>query len=159
MKTINLLLTSSIVLLFSACAGHRSDLINTKASLPSSFHIGDSGLKVIASFINKKQVTMSVLYGNDLALQTASDSIKEITAGEIFTLVTWQQQPDDHWFGANIPGEPQSVELLKTTASLDGPPIVHYQRFEGKNLVLVTDTLHQQERIKFIFDQKPSIMP
>jgi hypothetical protein len=160
MKTIDLLV-GGIALLFSACADHthNNELVNNKASLPHSFHFDDLGLKVINSSINKKQVTMSVLYGNDLALKTAIGGIKEIRAGEVFTLVTWKQQQDDYWFGANIPGELQSVELLKTVSSNGNYPISNYQRFEGKDLALNPDTLHQQKRIKYIFDQKPSIMP
>jgi hypothetical protein len=77
---------------------------------------------------------------------------------EILALVTWKQQSDEHWFGANIPGDLQTVEMIKTTPGGPGTSI-NYQRFKGKNLNFNTDTLGRQARIKYIFDLKPSIMP
>jgi hypothetical protein len=147
--------------LFIWACGHPAntpDNINTKASLPDSFASGPAGLKVITSFINKKTGTMSTLYGNPLALQKATGFNKELVAGELFTLVTWKQQPDAHWFGANIPGDLQSVEELKTTSG--GNIIaIHYRRYDGKPLALNTDTLHERERIKYMLDFRPAVMP
>ena len=101
---------------------------------------------------------MSTLYGNSLALQKAITFNKELVGGEVFTLVTWKQQPDAHWYGANIPGDVQSVEVVKT--SLNGVTVViDYQRYEGKTPVLNSDTLYKSERIKFMLDQRPSVMP
>jgi hypothetical protein len=101
---------------------------------------------------------MSTLYGNPLALQKAAAFNKELAGGELFTLVTWKQQPDAHWFGASIPGHLQSVEILKTQSN--GTNVVfNYGRYEGKTLVLNSDTLYKSERIKFILDQRPSVMP
>ena len=57
---------------------------------------------------------MSTLYGNHWHCKKAKDLNKALVGGESFTLVTWKQQPDEHWFGANIPGDLQSVEVLKT---------------------------------------------
>jgi len=100
---------------------------------------------------------MSTLYGNGLALQKAIGFNKELVSGELFTLVTWKQQPDEHWFGANIPGDLQSVEVLKSNSN-GAIVVLNYQRYEGKTLVLTTDTLDKSERIKFILDQRPSVM-
>jgi outer membrane usher protein FimD/PapC len=101
---------------------------------------------------------MSTLYGNTLALQKAINTNEELVAGELFTLVTWKQQPDAHWFGANIPGDLQSVEVVKTNSNGNAVAI-DYQRYEGNNLVLNSDTLHKSQRIKFMIDQRPSVMP
>ena len=101
---------------------------------------------------------MSILYGNELALQKAIGFNKEFVSGEIFTLVTWNQQPDAHWFGASIPGDLQSVEVLKSNSS--GAIVnLDYLRYEGKTLILHSDTLNNSKRIKFMLDQKPSVMP
>lgn len=132
--------------------------INTKASFPDSNKFSPAGLKVITSFINRKVGTMSTLYGNQLALQKAIGFNKEFVSGELFTLVTWKQQPDKHWFGANIPGDLQSVEVLKTTSN-GATVVLNYQRYEGKTLVLNSDTLYNSERIKFMLNHKPSVMP
>ena len=132
--------------------------INSKASFPDSIKFSPAGLKVITSFINKKVATMSILYGNELALQKAIGFTKELVSGELFTLVTWKQQPDAHWFGANIPGDLQSVEVLKSNSN-GAIVVLNYQRYDGKALVLNSDTLDKNERIKFILDQRPSVMP
>jgi hypothetical protein len=132
--------------------------INTKASFPDSIKFSPAGLKVITSFINRKSGTMSTLYGNPLALKSATGLNKALAGGEAFTLVTWKQQPDEHWFGANIPGDLQSVEILKTISNGDTVAI-NYQRYEGKAFAQNSDTLMKNKRIKFILDQRPSVMP
>jgi hypothetical protein len=157
MKSLHILLIS-LILLLSACthATNSASLVNDAASLPESFNISKTGLKVITSFINKKQGIMSTLYGNAPALQAAKAGSNTTTAGETFALITWKQKADDHWFGANIPGTLQSVEYVKTAQPGN---IVSYQKFEGKSLVLSTDTFHNQERIKYILNQKASVFP
>ena len=102
---------------------------------------------------------MSTLYGNDLALKTAISGSTNYPPGENLTLVTWKQQDDDRWFGAKIPGDLLSVEVIKTIHSSTGSIATNYQRFTGKGLVSDTDTTHQQERITYIFSQKASVMP
>jgi len=147
-------------LLAGSCSNN-ADLpgnINTTASFPDSVQFSPADLKVITSFINRKLGTTSTLYGNPLALQAAIGYNKNLTGGELFTLVTWKQQPDKHWFGANIPGDLQSVEVLKTK-STGTTVLTDYQRYEGKTLVLHSDTTNKNERIKLILDQRPSVMP
>jgi hypothetical protein len=160
MKNTSHIILASLALILSACGDNtnHTELINTKASLPPSFNFPKLGLKVISSSINKKQGTMSTLYGNAQALNNAETDNKVIVPYEILALVTWKQQSDEHWFGANIPGDLQTVEMIKTTPGGPGTSI-NYQRFKGKNLNFNTDTLGRQARIKYIFDLKPSIMP
>ena len=157
-------LTNSFYLFFSlfifSCGSNSnsSDNLNIKASLPDSFEHSPKDLKVITSFINKQLGTMSTLYGNQLALQKAIGFNEHVLADEVFTLITWKQQPDAHWFGANIPGDLLSIEVLETTVNSD-TVVINYQLYEGKNLELNADPLHRSERIKFILDLKPSVMP
>jgi hypothetical protein len=161
MKSIKYLFLAVIVLGMYACA-HKptiDELTNPPAALPASFKFDQLGLKVITSFINKKQGTASTLYGNPLALKTAIAGTNEVVAGEVLALVTWKQQDDQHWFGANIPGSLQQVELIKSTSSVEKPIVVSYARYEGKSLTLNPDTLNNQDRIKYILSQKPAIMP
>ena len=65
--------------------------------------------KVITSRIDKSQGTMSVLYGNDLAVAAARKG-KDYPLNSVLTLVTWKQKEDDHWYGANVPDSLISVE-------------------------------------------------
>ncbi len=152
-------LMAACMLMFTACSNSTPvELYNTKAALPESPKYNLDGLKVITSFVNKTKGTASTLYGNDLALKSAIDGNKTVTANEVFTLVTWKQQEDDHWFGAKIPSDVESVEVIKTTSS-GNSVAVNYEQLNGKQLAAKTDTVGQAERIKYILEQKPSVLP
>jgi hypothetical protein len=155
MKKLIALIFAGSVLLSSCTDGPgRVKLINDTASLPPAFNFDKLGLKVMSSSMNKKRNTMSTLYANPVALQHAIKGLKEHVPGEIFALVTWKKQADDHWFGANIPGELQSIELVNTTSTA-----ANYKNYEGKALTLNVDTTKQQQRISYILSQQPSVMP
>ena len=51
----------------------------------------------------------------------------------MLALVTWKKQADVHWFGANIPGELQSVEIVKSSGQ-DASPKIDYQKLSGPDL-------------------------
>lgn len=162
MKTIHLLCSALAIMLLGSCSSSNAstDLVNQEASLPSSFDFNKLGLKVITSSINNKKHTMSTLYGNELALKSAAQGrSKGLQPGEVMALITWNQQEDDRWFGANIPGNLHSLELIKTVPIKGGKASINYQRFDGDKLTLNPDTVHNQESIKYIFDQRPSVMP
>ncbi|HEX8018435.1 hypothetical protein [Mucilaginibacter sp.] len=158
MKTLYSLLIACTLMLAACSDNKQVELYNTKAALPSSPKYDLDGLKVITSFVNKTKGTASTLYGNDLALKSAIDGNKIVAANEVFTLVTWTQQEDDHWFGAKIPSDVESVEVIKT-ASSGNSVAVNYEQLEGKQLTLKNDTISQAERIKYILGQKPSVLP
>ena len=156
MKALHIFL-GGCALLLAACSNNKPvELYNTKAALPASPKYNLDGLKVITSFVNKTKGTASTLYGNDAALKSAIDGNKTAADNELFTLVTWKQQDDDHWFGAKIPSDVESVEVIKTAVSGNN---INYECLEGKGLALKADTLGQGERIAYILGQKPSVMP
>ncbi|MET1056119.1 MAG: hypothetical protein ABWY16_12490 [Pedobacter sp.] len=159
MKAINILLPV-LILLSAACSKHPddADLMNEDAALPASFNFSKMGLKVISSSINQTRGTMSTLYGNDLALNTTKAG-NPVHAGEVLAMITWKQKEDIHWFGARIPGKVLSLEMIKTTGEQAGNIKTHYQRFEGKELVLKTDTTGNDQHIRYILAQQPSVMP
>jgi hypothetical protein len=146
------------LIMLSACINNENNsrLINDKAALPAGFDT--LGLKVMSSFINKKLGTMATLYANPLALKNAVTGLKIHEPGEVFTLVTWKQQDDDHWFGAKIPGDLLFAEVISINGDGNGT-IINYKKYTGKSLAAVQDTLHQHDRIKYIFDQQPAVMP
>jgi hypothetical protein len=149
------------LLSLSACTQNQvpAGQLNEAASLPPSFNFRKLGLRVLSTFVNRRQATMATLYGNDLARQAALGSPGATQPGEVLALLTWQQQPDHNWFGARIPGALQSLELLRTRPASAGQPVVSYQCFVGKNLVLKADTLHQHARIAYLLAQKPAVLP
>jgi cytochrome c553 len=70
--------------------------------------------KVISSAVDKKNKTMSTLYGNDIAFEYA----RHPSAGTYpehaeLAMVTWNQKADEHWFGANVPDKIKSIEVVK----------------------------------------------
>lgn len=157
MKPIVILLLN-IALWLSACKQNNTAVaFNEKAALPASFNINNLGLRVITSSINKTKGTMSILYGNDTALQLAMRSPGRVQPGQVLTLVTWEQQEDAHWFGGKIPGAPSSVETIHVLK--DGHSTVDYQRWEGKDLVLTQDIKDKPARISYMINLQPSILP
>jgi len=159
MKLILLFIVGAVMCL-SACKPANSDhLINHEASLPQTFKLSDLHQKVITSFINNRQHVSGVLYGNKKAYAAATAEKPVAIPGQAFTLLTWQQQDDEHWFGARIPGNLLSAETLTLTGKSDGRGGYDYQRFLGKNLTKLADTTGNAARIKFILQQKASITP
>jgi len=144
-----------------SCSGPGNDhtQINQNASLPASFNFKKLGLKVITSSVNKKQGTMSTLFGNEVALKSASSENQIKPApNEMLALVTWKQQPDNHWFGAEIPNDISTLEILSTMNSKDHLSVV-YEKFAGKFLERSADTTNEVLREKYMLSQRASIMP
>jgi hypothetical protein len=151
----------SLALAISACSGKKSpdEIINGKASLPEALNWEKAGYKVITSFIDKKDSTMSILYGNDLARKAFIATENKIAPNEMLALVTWKQKADENWFGANIPGTVKTIELIKTSDGKNGANSIAYKLYNGKEFTPSTDTANNQVRIKYIFSQQPSVMP
>lgn len=149
------------LLALSACSQSQvpAGQLNAAASLPPSFNFSKLGLRVLSTFVNRRQATMATLYGNDLARQTALGGTGAAQPGEVLALLTWQQQADPNWFGARIPGALQSLELLRIGLGTAGRPVVSYHCFVGQRLVPKADTLHQRARIAYLLAQKPAVLP
>lgn len=114
--------------------------------------------KVITSSVNKRDKTMSILYGNAVAVQYArTHADGAYPAGAALSLVTWNQQEDAHWFGANIPNTVRSVEQVRFSNA--GSP--SYEQYEGAALkkVAVNDAALAQTRIAYMTHQRASVMP
>lgn len=150
----------ALLLLIASCSEHTdpAKLINTDASLPAAFNFSQMGLLVVSSSINQQNATMSTLYGNAKALAAlkAGDGIKP---DEVLAYITWKQKDDEHWFGAKIPGQLQSLELIKTAGTVPGDTKISYKRFVGAKLSQVRDTAGSAQSIQYIMTQKPSVMP
>jgi len=63
---------------------------------------GVLGWKAITSKIDKSNETMSILYGNDAAVDAARRGVA-YPSGAQLTNVTWKLKEDEHWYGANVP--------------------------------------------------------
>ena len=100
-----------------------------------------------------------MLYGNSLALKSAKMGQNTIPAGEVLALITWQQQADENWYGAKIPGNIVSIEVVKTKHGEGENTISNYQRYDGTSLRTNPNTSSGQARITYILSFKPSVMP
>jgi Haem-binding domain/Cytochrome P460 len=118
--------------------------------------------KVITSFIDQKQGTMSTLYGNNKAAEYArTHSNDQYSAGSELTLVTWNQKPDEHWFGAMIPGEKKIIETIQIIDSAKGNQTSVYEIYGGSSMEKMNDQSPEDVKIRknFILKQRASVMP
>lgn len=116
------------------------------------------GLKVITSFANRNEKTMSVLYGNTAAKQSALGGYKTHVAGEILKLVTFKQENNKYWYGSYINGAVQRVETV--TATGNEPNALTYTLLQGKTPVNANgQTINNDQRIADILAHRPSVFP
>jgi hypothetical protein len=161
-----------LLLTMTGCSEKRTDpsnLINKEASPPGNLPFDPLQWKVISSFINRRDSTMSVLYGNDLAVTHARTmGTSAYPPGSILSLITWKQKDDAHWYGAMIPGQIKSIEFVDVKAASSGQLSNFsqdqegaYHDYEGVPLqeITVSDSSTLNARINFILSQKAAAMP
>ena len=149
-------------LLFLTACDHHEDAkaVNENAALPKSLRFDTLGLQVMASFIDKRAGTQSILYANAPALSSSIGGDKKYKAGERMALVTWKAAPDDHWLGARIPGRLLSVEMVKTVAGTSGISIEYNRYLANGEAALVSQSAPStKQRIDFMLEQQPSVLP
>jgi hypothetical protein len=129
--------------------------------LPPARKMFDAGdLEVIAPSMNKTQGTVSILYGNKAARLSTLDSGNGHRPGEFYTLATWEQVNDPHWYGSNINGQLKSVETVSVFSASDGGVSVDYKLVKGSGPKDARGhTIDPQDRIGFILHQQPAVFP
>lgn len=116
------------------------------------------GQKAITSSVSRKNNTVSVLFGNQAALESAVKG-GEHKAGEIFTLVTWAQEAKKFWYPGLINGKVKSREIVRMVVEA-GSVKAQYRLIEGQVPGQTPDQdQDDQERIKYITSQRASIYP
>jgi hypothetical protein len=132
--------------------------LNQDAALAGDLPSNPLKGRVITSWINKRDATMSTLYGNDVAVQYARTSAEmQYPAGAVLSVVTWSQQEDPRWFGAKIPQRAKAVEFVTVT----GPGAYSYERYEGTPLKKVAsgEGVDSKERADYLLAQRAAVMP
>jgi len=135
--------------------------LNQAAALTGDLPSNPLQGKVITSWVNRQDGTMSTLFGNDVAVQYArTNAEKMYPAGSVLSVVTWGQQEDPRWVGAKIPQKTRSVEIVTVTA----PGAYSYQRYEGSPLKKVEsggfDGLDAGvKRGAYLLTQRAAVMP
>jgi hypothetical protein len=149
-------------------------LYDQAAALPDSIAAHPLTGKIITSFVNLRDRTMSTLYGNDIAVKSARSGANTASGpgvtiatpatarqasyppGSTLALVTWSQRDDPHWFGGRIPEAIRSVEIL-TFGPAAAPA---FDRYEGAPLAKKqASPADVQARILYITGRKASVFP
>ena len=139
-KIILLLIT---ILVVSSCNTATSD----------KREIFDSGkLKVITSLYNKKQQTMSVLYGNVLAFDGLISDDHQNIPGALFKFVTWKQKPNPFWYDVNGNSEVLTIETVEII-ELNKAVYTKQQHSSNKNDV------NDEQRISYITGFRAAVIP
>ena len=155
-------LTASLSLGLGGCSDRTNPRVETKLNQDAAL-VGDLPSnplqgRVITSWINQRDATMSTLYGNDVAVQYARTSAEKMyPVGSVLSVVTWSQQEDPRWFGGKIPQKVGSVEFVAVT----GPGAYSYQRYEGSPLKKVEDVegTEAKDRAAYVVAQRAAVMP
>lgn len=159
------LLGAALSLSTLGCSHQNPTLVatqNKSATLSGDLPFNPLQGKVITSWINKQDSTMSTLYGNDLAVQYASTNDQHsYPAGSILSAVTWKQQEDPRWFGARIPATVKSVEYVTVKTAPHQKPSYSYQSYEGTPLKKTSDNESPtpNERASWLLSQRAAVMP
>ena len=136
-------------------------LVNQQASLNGTLPYNPLQWKIITSSLNRRDSTMSTLYGNDVAVKYArTNPDHNYPAGAVLSLVTWSQRDDPHWFGAKIPAAAKSVEFL-TVAAAPNQPAYRYENYQGSPLkkIDMRDTSAVNARVDHLLSQRAAVMP
>ena len=104
---------------------------------------------------------MSLLFGNAVAIEHARTSGDgSYPPGSVPSLVTWRQQEDPRWFGANIPAQPCTVEFVTDRVAADTRAALDYREFEG---VPMRETTIPAElvkaRVAWLLSRRAAVMP
>ena len=132
--------------------------LNDEAALVGELPSNPLRGKVITSWVNKHDATMSTLFGNDVAVQYARRNAEmRYPAGSVLSVVTWRQQEDPRWFGGSIPRKTTAVEFVTVT----GPGTYTYQRYEGSPLkkVASVEGSDPKDRAAYLLAQQAAVMP
>ena len=141
----------------STAAAQAEAVNNRAAALPASLPYQPLGWSAVTMYVDPRQHTTAMLYGNDAAMQAVHTHAEQYPAGAVLALVTWAQRDDPHWFGARIPDAPLSVEFVQVASA--GQPGV-YRRFAGTGLseehAAESDTA---QRMHFVETLAPARLP
>ncbi|NLR64784.1 cytochrome P460 family protein [Chitinophaga varians] len=132
--------------------------LNREASLTQLGDLPENPflLYAITSAIYPKDSITTVLYGNASAYAYAAmNTDGHYPAGAVLYEVTWKQQPDRQWFGANIPQTIQKTERVEVISTNK----TRYTCFQGKIPRKVERSTDEAERTTFILGQKIAVSP
>lgn len=157
MKYLNNLFTALMLIALISCGDNNQENVSVSASVQETDILPENPLLMIplTSSVSPKNKTMSTLYGNSIARDHAQkESGLQYPEGAELYDVTWNQQADEWWFGANIPKEIKCIERVY----VDSYKQIHYELFKGKPMKKVF-VKNDTARVEFITSKKIAFTP
>lgn len=145
------------IMLLNSCQSGPGLGLNEEASVQASDDLPENPLLLhaITSGVQPRDSTMYTLYGNDAAFFYASShSDNHYPDGAVLYEVTWRQQTDEQWLGANVPKAIITIERVEYTAN--GQPA--YTLYQGAPLKKVA-AANPELRLAVISGQRMAVSP
>lgn len=154
---LNIVIVISALTMFNSCKPRPGLGLNEEASVQSTAGLPENPLLLhaITSGIQLKDSTLFILYGNDAAFSYAhSHDDNHYPNGAVLYEVTWRQQADEQWIGANIPKVISTIERVEYIAN--GQPT--YTLYQGTPLKKIAGA-DPGLRLGFICSQRMAVAP
>jgi hypothetical protein len=139
----------------SPAKADREEVVNNAAALTANLPYQPLTWSAITMYVDPKTRATATLYGNEAAMRAARAG-QAAPSGAVLALVTWAQRDDPHWFGARIPGTPESVEFVEVTVAGQSS----YRRFAGTGLIEDYGSASAApQRATFMLGLEPASLP
>lgn len=145
--------------LFAYSCNNNKENINKDASLTFLGELPENPLLLnpINFSINKKEHTMSTLYGNKTAFEFKKNNTTNLyPKGSVLYEVTWNQKDDDVWFGGKIPKNIKSIERIEFH---DNPQPFYEYYIANPMRKVKLDSIKKYHNIKVITSQNLVDLP
>ncbi|NIG54798.1 hypothetical protein [Chitinophaga sp. Cy-1792] len=143
-----------LVMIAMACNSPvKIDPVNKQAAVPANIPFDRQQFKVINTIVDQRKHSIGVLFGNEAAVCLLKGD-SSATEHKKLLLLTWEQKPDEAWFGADIPGAFKSGVLLDT----DGANIKCVAYGKDGAVQTISDA-EQQAVMQEMMAVRPAIMP
>ncbi len=123
----------------AAVAARDAEVVNSRAASFRQTPLSPAW-KPMTLFVDRKARTISVLFGKD----------------GVLALATWSERDDPHWFGARIPDQPVSLEMLQVGPNGEGGA---YRRFNGAGQPESAPSAFVTQRAAFLQGLAPAQLP
>ncbi|MDQ0107167.1 hypothetical protein J2T02_002284 [Chitinophaga terrae (ex Kim and Jung 2007)] len=146
------------ITILCGCSSKNESLFNEEAALIKLGDLPENPLQqhAITFSIHPGNQTMTIVYGNDPAYKYAQSTGDGLyPQGAVLYAVTFRIHQDEQWFGANVPGNLQSVERLEF---LDHHH-TKYQSFDASGNENTAAQYDLDEKIRRIRNQKIAVSP
>ncbi|MBO9658269.1 MAG: hypothetical protein J7527_05535 [Chitinophagaceae bacterium] len=132
---------------------------NMRPVLAPEYLHHENALQVITSVINNRDSTISIIYGNDRAIDFARNKQSLHRAGEKYVMVTSAQKPMPHWYGTNMNGVVLTVEYVTTISDKGGSVVLDYKIQHNNPGAVVGESFGNISRVEFITSQQAAVIP